>query len=229
MTTVVILQPGYLPWLGFFDQMRRSDIFVYYDDVQFDKHGWRNRNRIKSPTGPLWLTVPVKTSGCRGQRVADTEIVTSHPWVRKHIAAIAQNYAKSPYLDRYLPPLEALLKQPWQRLLDLDIAVVALMCEWLGLRRTILRSSQLGIGGDKNERLLNICRHFGADCYLTGDAARNYLDAGLFAQAGVKLEWQDYVHPVYPQLHGDFMPYLSALDLVLNMGPASISILEGMA
>jgi hypothetical protein len=227
MRTVVVLQPGYLPWLGFFDQMLRSDVFIYYDDVQFDKHGWRNRNRIKSTEGPLWLTVPVRTGGRHGQRISETEIDNRLPWARKHIAAIAQNYARAPYVHNYLPQLETLLRQQWQLLADLDIALVALMCEWFGIRRTVVRSSQLGIDGDRNERLLNICRYYGADRYLSGNAAQDYLDIGLFKRAGVKVEWQNYRHPVYPQLHGEFVPYLSALDLLLNMGDESLSILNG--
>lgn len=227
MTTAVVLQPGYLPWLGFFDQMLRSDIFVYYDDVQFDKHGWRNRNRIKSPAGPLWLTVPVRSGGRHGQAILDAEIDNRTPWARKHLAAIAQNYARAPFLGHYLPELEALLMQPWHLLVDLDMALAALLCEWLGIQRTIARASQLDIGGDKSERLLNICRHFGAERYLSGDAARGYLDTGLFSRAGVAVEWQNYLHPSYRQLHGEFQPYLSALDLMLNMGPESLSVLEG--
>lgn len=227
MTTVVVLQPGYLPWLGFFDQIKRSDAFVYYDDVQFDKHGWRNRNRIKTPAGPLWLTVPVRNGGRHGQKILEVEIDNRMPWARKHVAAVAQNYARAPYLKQYLPPLEALLGRHWDSLVELDIAVVGLMCEWLGLRPTVARSSRLGIGGGQSERLLEICRHFEADTYLSGDSAKDYLDLDLFESAGVRVNWQNYRHPGYRQLHGDFMPYLSALDLVLNMGPESIQILEG--
>jgi hypothetical protein len=229
MTTVVVLQPGYLPWLGFFDQLRRSDVFVYYDDVQYDRHGWRNRNRIKTRQGPLWLTVPVMTGGHHGQTIMDAAIDNRMPWARKHLAAISQNYARAPYLAEYLPQLEALLLRQWLRLVDLDIAAVGLMCEWLGIERKIVCASQLGIDGHRSERLLGICRHFNADCYLSGDSAQNYLNLALFADAGVRVEWQNYHHPVYPQLHGEFLPYLSALDLVLNVGPESISILEGRA
>lgn len=227
MTRVVVLQPGYLPWLGFFDQLLRCDLFVYYDDVPFDKHGWRNRNRIKSPQGPLWLTVPVRSGGRHGQAILDVEIDNRLPWARKHLASIAQNYAKAPYLGHYLPELEELLRRPWHLLVELDIALAALMCEWLGIERTIVRASRLAVGGDRSERLLNICRHFGAQRYLSGDAARSYLDTGLFAASGITVEWQNYRHPRYRQLHGEFLPYLSALDLLLNMGPESLSVLEG--
>lgn len=229
MTTVAILQPGFLPWLGFFDQMLRCDVFVYYDDVQFDKHGWRNRNRIKAPSGPLWITIPVLHSGKQGQRIVDAEIDNNKGWGRKMIATIRQNYARAPHLARYLLELEQVLAGPWRFLADLDLAVADLMCRWFDIRRPVFRSSTLGIEGDKSGRLLSICRHFSATKYLSGNAAQDYLDVGLFQDAGIAVEWQNYHHPTYPQLHGEFVPYLSALDLVLNVGSNSIFILRGNA
>ncbi len=225
--TVVILQPGYLPWLGFFDQMSRCDIFVYYDDVQFDKHGWRNRNRIKSPTGPHWLTVPVCHKGLGRPRILDVKIDTQQLWARKHLGTIRQFYAKAPYLNRYWPELEDLLQCPWKYLVNLDLAVVDLMSRWLGLHRQVVRSSELGIQGERSERLLNICLHFEATHYLSGDAAKTYLEVDLFAHHGITVEWQHYQHPVYPQQHGQFVPHLSALDLLLNCGDESAVILAG--
>ena len=224
--TIAVLQPGYLPWLGFFDQLHRADVFVYYDDVQYDKHGWRNRNRIKTQSGPLWLTVPVR-HGSEFPRIVDVEIDVRTPWPRKHVASIRQAYARAPFLDRYLPALETLLLQPWKRLVDLDIACAALMAGWFGLDKRIERSSRLGVGGDRSGRLVNLCRHFGATRYLSGDAARDYLDMPLFEEHGIRVEWQEYVHPTYPQLHGAFVPYLSALDLLLNCGDEAALIAFG--
>jgi len=218
VTTIVVLQPGYLPWLGFFDQLRRADVFVYYDDVQYDKHGWRNRNRIKTQDGPLWLTVPVRHRGEGLLKILDVEIDGRTPWARKHLASLRQAYARAPFLGRYLPALEELLQRKWERLVDLDIACADLLAEWFGLRRRIERSSGLGIGGERSERLVNICRHFGASTYVSGDAAEAYLDVGLFERNGIAVEWQRYTHPTYPQLHGEFVPSLSALDLLLNCG-----------
>lgn len=229
MTTVAILQPGFLPWLGFFDQMLRCDVFVYYDDVQFDKHGWRNRNRIKAPSGPLWVTVPVLHSGKQGQRIVDAEVDNNKGWARKMVATIRQNYARAPHLAGYLPELEQLLVAPWRFLIDLDLAIIDLMCRWFELKRPVFRASALGVEGDKSGRLLAICQRFSATKYLSGNAAQDYLDVALFEDAGIAVEWQNYRHPVYPQLHGDFIPYLSALDLVLNAGRHSISILRGTA
>jgi WbqC-like protein family len=229
VTTVAILQPGFLPWLGFFDQMVRCDIFVYYDDVQFDKHSWRNRNRIKAPSGPLWVTIPVLHSGKQGQRIVDVEVDDNKSWARKMIATIRQNYAQAPHLAFYLPELEQVLAAPWRFLVDLDLAVADLMCRWFEVKRPVFRASALGIAGGKSSRLLSICQHFSATKYFSGNAAQDYLDVALFQDAGIAVEWQNYRHPTYPQLHGDFTPYLSALDLVLNAGRDSISILRGTA
>jgi hypothetical protein len=227
--TVSVLQPGYLPWLGFFDLIHRSDHFIYYDDVQFDKHGWRNRNRIKSPNGPHWLSVPVLHKNQGKPIVLDVEIDNRQTWARKHIGTIQQFYAKAPYLERYIPELNEVLTQPWQKIAELDFALADLIIRWLRLDCKIHRSSLLGIEGDRSNRLLNICRHFGATRYLSGDAAESYLEANLFQEAGIEVIWQRYQHPVYPQLHGEFVPYLSILDLLLNCGDESRQILTGEA
>jgi hypothetical protein len=223
--TVAVLQPGYLPWLGFFDQLARSDVFVVYDDVQFDKHGWRNRNRIKSPAGPHWLTVPVLHTGKNFPSNHSVEIDHSQRWARKHVGSIRQFYSNAPFLSRYLPEFEEILHRKWTLLIDLDLAVLAVLCSWLDLRTTVVRSSTLGIQGGQSERLLNHCLHFGARRYLSGTAARDYLLTPLFSQHGIEVIWQDYHHPVYPQLHGPFVSHLSTLDLLLNCGDQSRSIL----
>lgn len=227
--TVVILQPGYLPWLGFFDQMRRADVFVYYDDVQYDTHGWRNRNRIKTQRGPLWLTVPVRHSGLSKPRILDVAIDARTNWAKKHVASIRQAYAAAPFAQQYIGALEAVLMESWERLVDLDLAVVDLLAAWLDTRPRIERASALGIGGQQTQRLVNICRHFGATRYLSGSAARTYLDVALLERSGIAVEWQDFAHPVYPQLHGEFVPYLSAIDLILNCGDQSRAVLEGVS
>lgn len=225
MKTIAVLQPGYLPWLGFFEQMYRCDLFVYYDDVQYDKHGWRNRNRVRSANGPLWLTVPVRHKGLNKPLIREIEIDSANPWARKQIASIEQCYAKAPFARDYLPELRELLSRPWRWLIDLDLTLIEQMCRWLGLERQTCLASELGIPGERSERLLEICRRFEADRYLSGNAAQTYLDVDLFARHGVTVAWQNYHHPVYPQIHGEFIPYLSTLDLLLNAGPESLDIL----
>jgi hypothetical protein len=219
LTTLVVLQPSYLPWLGYFDQMSKADVFVWYDDVQFDKHGWRNRNRIKGPKGPLWLTVPVRHKGRSEQSINAVEIDNGKPWRRKHLLSIEQLYARAPFYAATGPRFAEILNQQWERLADLCISTT----DWLANEFLIAtprhRASQLGIGGDRNSRLINICSHFKATHYLSGDAARDYLDVDQFSAAGIEVVWHSYQHPTYPQLHGEFLPYLSALDLLLNAGP----------
>ena len=222
--TLVVLQPGYLPWLGFFDQVRRADVFVYYDDVQFDTHGWRNRNRVKSPRGAHWLSVPVRHAW--PNLIADVEVDNRQPWARKHIGTLQQFYARAPHTPEYLPTLEALLSQPWQRLVDLDIALSEQLCQWLGISTPRLRASELGVPGSRSQRLIDMCVHFGATRYLSGDAASAYLDVELFNRAGIAVEWQHFVHPEYPQQFGAFVPYLSVVDLLFNCGADSHAILS---
>ena len=221
-----MLQPSYLPWLGFFDQVQRADCFIFYDDVQYDKNGWRNRNRIKSNTGePHWLTVPVHVRNL-SQRLIDTEIDNRASWARKHLGTIRQFYAKAPHLARYLPELEQLLLGTrWEGLCDLDLAVIKLMSEWLGLRRETIRASEQLISGERSERLVNLCLHAGANRYLSGNAAQEYLELEFFARRGIEVQWQDYRHPTYEQQHGAFVPFLSTLDLLLNCGDESANII----
>jgi WbqC-like protein family len=226
MTTLVVLQPGYLPWLGYFDLLKKADVFVHYDDVQFDKHGWRNRNRVKGPKGPVWLTVPVLHSGRSGQSLLDVEIDNRQNWRHRHLSTVGQLYARAAFKATFLPKLGELVDQPWSRLSDLDFAIIYWLAKTLDIATPQHRSSELGIGGERNERLINLCRYFGATRYLSGNAARDYLDVPAFAAAGIEIAWHNYAHPVYAQQHGDFVPYLSVLDLLLNKGGDSLAILS---
>lgn len=226
MTTLAVLQPSYLPWLGCFDQINRSNFFIFYDDVQFEKNSWRNRNRVKGSSGCIWLSVPILQKGRMGQLILDVEIDKRQNWARKHIGTLQQAYARAPYRKLYLDEFEAILMRPWTHLVALDIELTTKMCEWLGIRTPLYRSSELGIAGRGSERLLNFCNHFNADCYLSGDSAQAYLDLPLFQKNEIKVEWQNYDHPHYAQLHGAFTPYMSALDLLMNVGPDSLAVLE---
>jgi len=226
LTTLAVLQPGFVPWLGFFDQMIRSDVFVLYDDVQFDKHGWRNRNRIKTANGTTWLTVPVRHSGLQDQLIHEVRIDNSRGWAHKLVETVRQAYARAPYREPYSVQFAEVLAEPWERLLDLDVRLIGLMSSWLDVGTHVVRASELGIEGSQSGRLIEICRHFGASRYLSGNAAKAYLDIEMFDKARIEVVWQDYVHPRYRQLHGEFVPYLSALDLVLNMGPESPKVMR---
>jgi len=232
--TCVVLQPGYLPWLGFFEQMHRADEFVFLDDVQFDKHGWRNRNRIRGPEGPLWLTVPIRVSGLGKPHIRDVEIDhTQQRWPARHLHALRTCYGPCPHFDWLYPDLEAVLTQRWTRIAELDIAFIALLCDKLGLDRRTHRSSELSLGAAQADgdvrcgRLVEICGRLGCNHYYSGAAARDYLDESRFRQAGISVEIQHYAHPTYPQRFGGFIPQLSVVDLMFNCGPRSLEIVLG--
>ena len=226
MKTLVVLQPGYLPWLGYFDLLSKADVFVHYDDVQFDKHGWRNRNRVKGSKGAIWLTVPVLHHGRGGQSILDVEIDDRRDWRRKHLSTICQLYAHAPFVDDILPRLREIIEQPWRRLVDLNLALIDWLAAQIGIATPCYRASKVDIGGNRIERLVNLCKNFGASRYISGNAARDYLEVAQFAAAGIEVVWHDYAHPTYAQQHGEFVPYLSVLDLVLNAGARSLSILS---
>jgi hypothetical protein len=206
--------------------MFKSDVFVVYDDVQYDKNGWRNRNRIKTPQGPQWLTVPVLTKGRNFPLNREVEINNTSPWQTKHLKSIVQHYGKAPFFDQSIGPVEGILERRWTFLMDLVMAFKDMLMKQLGLNRKIYFSSALKVPKlGKTERLIEICRHFSADTFLEGDAGKDYIDEALFAKMRIRLEYHSYRHPVYSQLHGEFVPYLSVIDLFFNHGRESLGIL----
>jgi hypothetical protein len=226
MSRLVVLQPSFLPWLGHLDQYDWADHYVLYDDTQYDKHGWRNRNRILSPNGVVWLTVPVKTKGLDKPLNNEVEIDDRSPWRKKMLATLRQSYSKTPYFQEYFPGLEQVLSNTYQRLVDLNLDSFRWLVQSLGMPWKVHRSSELGVGGRKTERLVALCQKFQATEYLTGDAARDYLEEESFQRIGVKVKWHNYQHPVYEQGRGEFVPYLSVVDLLFRHGPRSREILR---
>jgi hypothetical protein len=221
----VILQPSYLPWLGYFAQMARSDVFVFYDDVQYDKHSWRNRNRVKTAQGGQWLTVPALTHNRNKPLIREVEIDNRQNWRKKHLNTLQQSYARAPFYSTYIKQFEELYSRPYERLLDLNLAGTLAICEMLGLKREHRLSSELDTQGDRLGRLIDLCKLVGANVFYEGAAGKDYISDADFAQAGIRIEYQDYQHPTYEQLHGEFVPYLSAVDLLFNCGPRSLEIL----
>ncbi|MBI4678138.1 MAG: WbqC family protein [Elusimicrobia bacterium] len=223
-----ILQPGYIPWLGFFEQLARSDVFVLYDDVQYDKHGWRNRNRIKTAAGAQWLTVPVSVDFSQHPAVNSVRIDSRTDWRRKHLLSIKQNYSQAPFFRDHIGLFKEAYARPWEKLVDLDVHLILRLAEALGLGpKRIVLSSSLGVEGRRVERLVAICKNLGADVFYEGAAGRDYMRQSDFEPHGIRLEFQDYRHPVYRQLYGEFVPYLSVVDLLFNCGPESLDILTG--
>ncbi len=223
---IAVLQPGYLPWLGFFDQEMSVDTFVIYDDVQYDRRSWRNRNRLKTPDGPVWITVPVEQKGKFDQIIRDVRIDNTRPWRKKHLGTVETFYKKAPYFETLFPEFRDLIDRDWEYLWRLDVALIEWLNRVIGIDTPLILACDLEVRGEKSERLLNICKKLGADEYYSGAAARHYLDVGMFDKAGIEVYYQEYVHPTYPQLHGEFISHLSALDLVMIAAPETLRIIR---
>ena len=217
-------QSAYLPWLGLLQKVARSDVFVYLDAVQFEKNSFSNRNRIKTPQGPLWLTVPVKAQGHTSATLNDLVLDDAQPWRAKHLKSIEANYCKAPHFDACFAKLAGLLSPPTHSpqvtLADFCWQELQFWLAEFGVRHTrLLRQSTLAPTGRKSDLVLDLCRQLGADHYLSGALGRDYLRLQDFKLAGVEVSFQQFQHPVYPQRWGEFMPGLSVVDFWMNCGP----------
>ena len=223
---VTILQPSYLPWLGFFEQMTRSDKFVLLDDVQYTRRDWRNRNKVRVSEGWAWLTVPVQQKSRFAQSLLETRIDNSLSWRRKHLETLRQHYGKAPFFEKYFSRCQQIYQKDWEFLFDLCLETIQFLKEEIGIETPLLRSSELKTSGTKAERLISICRGLGATHYLSGESASDYISEEGFSSQGIALEYQNYEHPVYPQKYPGFVPHLSAIDLLFNCGEQSLGILK---
>ncbi len=223
---VAIHQPHYLPWLRYFDKIARCDVFIVLDNIQYNKNGWQNRNKIKTAQGATLLTVPVHAP--LGSTLDLVRVDHTSRWGRKHWATILQSYARAPYFDDYRSFLADVYAREWEGLNELNRHMLECYVQSLGIRTPIVYSSDLDVPGEATTRLVNLLRAVGADRYYSGAYALDqYLDADLLSEAGITLEIQQWTSPVYPQLHGDFIPDLAIVDLLMNCGPASLDILLG--
>ncbi|HIP90469.1 MAG TPA: hypothetical protein EYH22_02865 [Candidatus Nanopusillus sp.] len=223
---VVILQPMYLPWIGYFGLIDIADVFVFYDDVQFVGSSWQQRNRIKISNGSwIWLTVPVIKKF--GQKINEVKINNNKNWAKKHWKSIFYAYTRAPYFKDYANVFEKFYKRRWEYIVDLNVTIIKEICKLLGLDSTkFIFSSQLNVEGKKTDRLINILNKIGADEYISGPGAKAYIEPEKFKKAGIKLYWFEFNHPVYPQLYGEFIPYLSIIDLLFNMGDRSLEVIR---
>jgi hypothetical protein len=216
---VVINQSNYLPWKGYFDLIHEADLFVFLDDVQFTKNDWRNRNRIKTPRGPAWLTIPVGKHLDR--RICDVELPPDG-WRERHWRMIEENHRDAPHFARYAPGFrDALLGREWRTLSELNQHLIQHVArDMLGIRTTFTDSRAHPQPGKNQERVMGLLRAVGASAYLSGPAGKSYIEERLFAENGIELIWKDYSgYPEYPQLHPPFEHAVSIIDLLFNAGP----------
>jgi hypothetical protein len=218
-------QPVYLPGIILFNKMTLCDRFMLVGHVQFSPKSWQQRNRIGLDGREIFLSVPVRKAERFGQSIDAVEMADRY-WPRKHNGSIRQAYAKRPFFDRYYPALEATLTEDHPNLGALNRALLRLLCEWLEITTPVLESHDYqGIDGHKTDMLIDMCRAVGADRYLSNEGARDYVDEARMAAADIEHCWQDFTHPVYDQGHA-FVPGLSVIDLLFNVGPAAARIVR---
>lgn len=226
---IAIAQPTYLPWLGYFDLLDQVDKFVLLDSVQFEKKSWQQRNRIKTPSGLLWLTVPVAFRGKLSQRIADVEIREPQFW-RNHLRAIQLNYCRTPFFEKYFPRFEELLRSAESnlRLAELNVALLSWLMRSLGLETPLIRSSELAVDGKRTELLAEICSSLDADIYISPLGSAEYLlhDLATLTDRDVEVCFQHYEHPVYQQIFPPFQSHASVLDLLFNQGDKALDIIR---
>ncbi len=226
----VILQPSYIPWRGYFDQILRADLFVFYDDVQYDKRGWRNRNQIKTPNKKQWLTIPVSSKGAQTKHIPINEIpiIWENAWNQTHLKTIQHAYSKAPYFDKYLSLFEEFYNRRDKYLADFTIDFTIALAREMGITKTrFMRSSELeGVSGEKTDRLISVLQAVDAKEYLSGPSARDYIEDDKFAEANISLEYIDYDYPEYPQLYPPFDPFVSILDLLVMMGDDALNYIS---
>lgn len=226
---VVVTQSNYIPWKGYFDQINNADVWVVYDDMQYTRRDWRNRNKIKTAQGLQWLTVPVEVKGKYFQKIKETRVSDSS-WAEKHWKSIAFSYAKAPSMTEYgaqIQELYATVSSDW--LTEINLHFMKGIMNLLNITTDIRLSSEFDLAEDRNERLLNICKALNATHYISGPAAKDYLDADMFAAAGIEVEWADYSgYREYRQLHGGFEHGVSIVDLLLNEGSNSPKYLKSL-
>lgn len=219
---VAILQPSYIPWRGYFHQIYKADLLIFYDDVQYDKRGWRNRNQIKTSRGKQWLTIPVFSRGAQTDKlpINSIRIVWDNPWNRDHLKSIQHSYKKAPFWGNYLPLLEHFYGRKDEFLADFTINFTIALAHELGITHTrFMRSSQLKVEGQKTDRLIGILQKVGADHYISGPSAKDYIEDEKFAATRITLEYMEYDYPEYPQLYPPDDPFVSILDLLFMTGP----------
>lgn len=227
---LAVHQPQYIPWLGYFHKINKSDIFVFLDDVQYKPREFQNRNKIRTRSGWIWLSVPVISKDLGRQRICDVKIDNEFPWQKKHLKSLEVWYAKAKFFNNYLPFFKEVYTRKWERLAELNVYIINYILRQLTISKPIYFESQLNIVNKSTERIVEICNKLKADTYLSGIGGKEYLQEDKFIKAGLKLIYQDFIHPTYHQQFmsddSDFLSYMSTLDLLFNEGPGSREILK---
>lgn len=224
---VAILQSNYIPWRGYFDIINSVDEFIVFDEMQYTRRDWRNRNKIKTPQGAQWLTIPVLVKNKYFQTIRETKI-DGGAWAQAHWKSIQQNYSKAPYFGEYKKYFEEIyLNLNSEKLSDVNMKFLAAICQILEIKTTIKQDVDYGVIEGKSERLLDLCQKSGATVYLSGPSAKDYLDTELFNNAGIGVEWFSYEsYGSYAQLYPPFDPFVSAIDMIFNLGPDAKVVLR---
>ena len=225
---VAIHQPQFFPYPGFFHKLSMADAFVVMDDVQYDKR-FTNRNRILAPQGPTWLTVPIDKSD-KFMPNADVEVNNSLSWRQEHWKKITYSYKNSKWFHLYREYLEALYQRPHDRLFDLNLETLQTVMKWLEIDIPVVRESRIGATGEGTQRLVNVCKAMGADVYVSGVGGKGYMEEKLFQENGIELRYQEYSPIPYPQrFAAEFVPNLSILDMLFNVGHECRKLVRGVA
>ena len=224
---VAIMQPTYLPWMGYFDLIDQSDVFIFHDTVAFNRQSWQQRNRILTKTGARWLSVPVRHAAV-GTPICEIGIDNTHPWRRKHWAQLTENYRRRPFWDQYSPALAEVYTREWASLEELNVALITLLAEQLGIATRFERTASMPRSPRRKEgALVDLCLEVGATTYLSPPGSFSYLQSDAeFLPHGIGVVFQQFEHPVYPQEGGRFVPYLSVVDLLMNTGPAAAAVMR---
>lgn len=218
MRKIAISQSNYIPWKGYFDMIAAVDEFILYDDMQYTRRDWRNRNQIKTPQGVQWLTVPVQVKGKYDQRIKDT-VIDDADWAVTHWKALAQNYRRAPYFHEVAAWLEPLYTESYTHISQLNRRFIEVICHFLGIETVISNSWDYILLDGKTERLADLCKQVGGTEYISGPSAKDYVEESIFTAMNIKLTWFDYAgYPEYPQLWGEFTHGVTILDLLFNCG-----------
>lgn len=220
MSTAVITQPTYLPWLGYFEILSRADIFVVLDVVQFERRSWQSRNRLRNPNaGPFWLSVPTQHAE-QASAIRTIDVSKEHDWAQSHLRSIRVALGSAPYFTEAYGPVENVLSSPPSRLVDLNLTLIKSLCNTIGLQKEFVLASELSPIGTRSALLADICSRIGASRLLSASGSAAYLvdDLDKFTSTGVEVEFQDWTHPVYRQQGKDFISHLSIVDAIANIG-----------